>query len=156
MLIQENKQKKEHDLTLRSKQIKMKIKQNEAVKAYRSLQDLNKQKVSSGNAKIIYDLFKKVSPAFEFQTQEEKKILTAHPEFDPNLGGIRLENKTDEQKKEAANEIKQIEQEFMDLADLDFEVEGLDSPIEINLMAEPNLKLSGEDIGNLEKLIVFN
>lgn len=134
----------------------MKIKQSEAVKAYKSLQDLNRQKMSSNNAKQIYSLFKKLQEASDFQTQEEKKILMDHPEFDPQLGGIRLDNKTEDDKKQATETIKQIETELKALADLDFEISELDSPIDIFLDSEPNLKISGEDIGNLESIINFN
>ena len=135
----------------------MKIKQSEAVKAYRSLQDLNRQKMSSNDAKQIYSLFKKLQEAFEFQTQEERKIFAEHPNFDIQLGGIRLDNKkTEEEKAAVTEELKDIEKELKALSDLDFEISDLDFPIDIFLDNESNLKISGEDIGNLEKLINFN
>ena len=133
----------------------MKIKQNEAVKAYKSLQDLNHVKISSWKAaKQIYELFKKFKPAYDFQVQEEQKIFFLHPDFDMSIGGIKLTDDK-EQHKKAIAETKQIEKELDDLGNLDFEIEDFDSPIEINLGDEPYLKLSGEDIGNLEKLINF-
>ena len=133
----------------------MTIKQNEAVKAYKSLQDLNRIKLSSGKlAKQIYDLFTKLQKAYSFQVQEEQKIFDSHPNFDPQIGGIHLTDDK-EQRANAITETKQIEKELDDLGNLDFEVDGFGSPIEINLDAEPNIKLSGEDIGNLEKFINF-
>lgn len=134
----------------------MKIKQSEAVKAYKSLQDINRQKLSSGKlAKQIYDLFSKLSQAYTFQVQEEQKIFYDHPEFDPSIGGISLENKSAEERKACMTEVRQIEKELKNIADLDFEIDGFDSPIELNLDLESNLKFSGEDIGNLKKLIEF-
>ena len=135
----------------------MTIKQSEAAKAFHSLQDLNSQKLSSGKlAKSIYDLFTKIQSAYDFQMQEEQKIFGNHPSFNPVLGGIPYtEDMTPEEKENVNTEIKQIESELKDLAELDFELEGYE-PFTINLDLEPNLRISGEDIGNLEKLIVFN
>lgn len=131
----------------------MKIKQYEAVKAYRSISELNKQKLSSGRiAKQIYDLTSKLQPAFDFQVQEERKIYGEHPEFDFALNGIKLEGKTEEEKKASINEIKQIEKELKDLSELDFDIES--DIFDINL-DENRIEISGEDIGNLEKFINF-
>lgn len=131
----------------------MKIKQLEAMKAYQSINDLNKQKLSSGKlAKQVYDLSSKLKSTFDFQIQEEQKIYNDHPEFDPTIGGIRLEGKSIEERKQYAEEIKQIDKELRELAELDVEIDF--EPFEFNLEAN-NVKISGEDIGNLEKFINF-
>lgn len=133
----------------------MTIKQTEAVKAYQSLKDLNKQKLSSGKlAKQIYDLTAKLKSAYDFQVQEEQKIFELHPDFDPIVGGIRLDGKTDEEKAIASEEIKTMNRELESISDLDFELEDYE-PFELKFDSEPDLKISGEDIGNLEKLIKF-
>lgn len=131
----------------------MKIKQSEAMKAYQSVNDLNKQKLSSGKlAKQIYDLSSKLKSAFDFQIQEEQKIFDAHPNFDQVVGGIRLEGKSYEERKQCAEEAKQIDAELKELSELDFEIDF--EPFDFNLEAN-NVKISGEDIGNLERFINF-
>ena len=131
----------------------MTIKQSEAMKAYQSVNDLNKQKLSSGKlAKQVYDLSSKLKSAFDFQIQEEQKIYNDHPEFDPTIGGIRLEGKSNEERKQCAEEIKQIDKELRELSELDFEIDF--EPFDFSLEAN-NVKISGEDIGNLEKFINF-
>lgn len=132
------------------------VKQGVIVKAYKSAIDLNKQKISSGKiAKKIYELVNKLKPTYEFQLQEEEKIFEAHPNFDIRIGGIRIMNQNDPIEKEQANsEAKEIEKELNGLSNLDVD---LDFDIfDIDLEAIPDLKISGEDIGNLESFINFN
>ena len=131
----------------------MKIKQSEAMKAYRSISDLNKQKLSSGKlAKQVYDLSSKLRSAYDFQVQEEEKIYKLHPEFDPMVGGIRLEGKSDEERLKSAEEIKQIDKELKELSELDFEIDF--KPFDFDSEAN-SVKISGEDIGNLKLFVNF-
>ena len=132
----------------------MKVKQGDAVKAYQSVLDLNRQKLSSGKiAKQIFELTGKLASAYDFQLQEAKKILELHPEFDPSINGIKLEGKNDEERAVAIKEVKQIEKEFNDLAELDVDLDF--TPFSIDLNRFDEIQLSGEDIGNLEKFITF-
>ena len=131
----------------------MKIKQNIAMKAYVSVKDLNQQKLSSGKvAKQVYELTNKLKPAYDFQIQEEQKIYASHPDFDPSIGGIRLENKTDEEKKLATENIKKIDTELKDLANVDFEIDFEKFDFDL---AQNSVRISGEDIGNLDMFINF-
>ena len=132
------------------------VKQGAIVKAYKSAMDLNKQKISSGKiAKQIYELVNKLKPTYDFQLQEEEKIFEEHPNFDIRIGGIRIMNQNDPIEKQQANsEAKEIEKELNDLSNLDVD---LDFDIfDIDLEIIPDLKISGEDIGNLEGFINFN
>ena len=131
----------------------MKIKQNIAMKAYVSVKDLNQQKLSSGKvAKQVYELTNTLKPAYDFQIQEEQKIYASHPDFDPSIGGIRLENKTDEEKKLATENIKKIDTELKDLANVDFEIDFEKFDFDL---AQNSVRISGEDIGNLDMFINF-
>lgn len=133
----------------------MKIKQSEAIKAFRSIRDLNCQKMPSGKlAKQVYELYTKLKPAYDFQVQEEQKIYIDHPEFDPSIGGISLKGKTPEEKQKAIEEAKAIDNELQELSDLDFELD-YDERFTIDLDKIPSVQFSGEDIGNLEKFINF-
>lgn len=128
------------------------MKQMDAVKAYVSVRDLNKQKMSSGLlAKKVFDLYKALQPAWDFYTQEEKKIYENHPSYDSSINGIKITG-SDEDKAVAINEVQQISKEFEQLNNLETEIDF--EPFEIDLSSE-NLKLSGEDIGNLMPFINF-
>lgn len=133
----------------------MLFKQNDIIKAYKSAIYLNQQKFSSGKiAKKIYELVTKLKPTYDFQLQEEQKLFDAHPNFDIRNGIMKIINPNDENEIEKAKkEAKEIEKELSDLSDLDVD---LDFDIfDIDLEITPELKISGEDIGNLEKFINF-
>lgn len=128
------------------------MKQSEAMKAYKSLQFLNQQKLSGQTAKKVFLLWKALQPAWDFQLQEEEKLFNAHPMYDPEINGIKISENDPEEKKKAMEEVKQINKELKDIADLDCEVEF--EKFDFDLSKE-NVKLSGEDIGNLDHFINF-
>ena len=131
------------------------IKQREAVTAYQAIKVLNEQKMPQGNlrlAKNIYDLFKKLEKAWDFYIQERDKILAAHPDFNPQIMGIPIKDKTDEEKAAIKQEIAQIDKELLELENMDFELDH--APFDIDLDQAP-ISLSGENIGALSSLINF-
>ena len=134
----------------------MTVKQSEAVKAWKSIRALNGQSLRSAKlAKKIYELSLKLQKAYDFQTQEEQKIFEAHPEFNPAIGGIPLNNKTEEERKIAKEEVKEVGDALKELGELDFDMDDY-KPFNIDLdQYEGIIQLSGEDIGNLQKFINF-
>ncbi len=133
----------------------MLFKQNDIIKAYKSAVYLNQQKFSSGKiAKKIYELVTKLKPTYDFQLQEEQKLFDMHPNFDIRNGIMKIMNPNDENEiEQAKKEAKEIEKELSDLSDLDVDLDF--NLFDIDLEITPELKISGEDIGNLEKFINF-
>lgn len=130
----------------------MTIKQSEAVKAYQSIQGLNRQKFNSGKiAKKIYELTMKLKSAFDFQLQEEEKIYSKYPDFDPMIGGFHI-GKDDENREKKISDVKEINKQLKEIADLDFDLDF--EPFDLDLEIY-NVQISGEDIGNLQKLVNF-
>ncbi len=133
----------------------MVIKQIEAVAAYHTLKGLNETKMPQGKlrlAKNIYDLCRKLEKAWDFYIQERNKIFAEHPDFDPQIMGIPLKDKTEEEKVAIRKEIEQLNKEISELDSMDYELDH--TPFEINLDMDP-VSLSGEDIGALSSLIHF-
>jgi hypothetical protein len=132
----------------------MTVTQNEAMRGYLSLMGLNKQKISSGKvAKQLYDLSQKLKGPYDFQIQEEKKILESYPDFDPHLNGIRIDGKTPEEREKIDKDLKEIDKQFKEIAELDVEIDH--EPFEFDLDRFNTVEISPEDIGNLEKFIKF-
>jgi len=133
----------------------MKISQSEAIKAYKTVLNLNKQKFSSGKiAKNIYDLYTELQPIFQFQIQEENKIFSEYPDFDPQLGGIKLTNDP-EQREKAKRDSDQIDDKLKELAELENEIKFEPFELSFDQLEADSIKISGEDIGNLSKFIKF-
>lgn len=125
--------------------------QRDAVKAYNSIKILNHEKLSGQTAKKVFLLFKALQPIYDFQFQEEEKVLTSHPMYDPQMMGVKLPDGPEEKKKALA-ELDKINAELKAIGDLECEVKF--EKFDFDLSKE-NIKLSGEDIGNLEEFINF-
>lgn len=127
------------------------MKQGEAIKAYKSAIYLNQQKLSGSMAKKVFLLTKALQPVWDFQVQEEDKIFADHPMYDPSINGIRMPDDPEEKKK-AILEVEQINKELKVIGEVDSDVEF--EKFDFDLSAE-QIKLSGEDIGNLGPFINF-
>jgi hypothetical protein len=130
----------------------MTIKSLEGASAYRSLITLNQHKFTDGRIAIkIFNLMNKLKPVFDFRLQEEKKIIDAHPNFDPTINGIKIEE-DGSNKEEADREAKEIQKEFEDLGEIESEIDY--EPFDLDLSKE-QIPLSADDIKNLTKFINF-
>lgn len=128
------------------------MKQGEAVRAYKSALDLNKQKLSSGIlARKVFNLVKILQPMWDFQLQEERKIFEKHPMYDLSVNGIKIP-KEEPARSEALKEVEQINKEIKSIEDLDIDIEFEKFDFDLNV---GNISISGEDIGNLEPFINF-
>lgn len=129
----------------------MKVKQKEAIKAYKVFQKLNNQETSGAIALRIFKAMNALQSAWDFQLQEERKIFERHPNFDPSTGSISLKDKEIEEQ-EAVDELKAIDNELSEIANIDTDVDF--EPFTISLDFE-SLKLSGQDIKNLSGFVDF-
>ena len=130
----------------------MTIKSLEGASAYRSLITLNQHKFTDGRIAIkIFNLMNKLKPVFDFRLQEEKKIIDAHPNFDPTINGIKIE-KDGSNAEEADREAKEIQKEFEDLGEIESEIDY--EPFDLDLSKE-QIPLSADDIKNLTTFINF-
>lgn len=127
------------------------MKQGEAIRAYNAVSVLNKQRLSGPVAKNIFMLYKALQPAWEFQCQEEEKVLSSHPAYDPSINGLALPPDEEGQAKVNA-EVQQINQELKVIEDTDFEIEFEKFDFDLN---KDRIQITGEDIGNLEPFINF-
>ena len=128
------------------------MKQGEAIRAYKSAMDLNRQKLSSGVlARKFFLLTKALQPAWDFQLQEERKIFSEHPLYDNAVNGVHIP-KEEPGRTEALNETQKIRDELKAIEELDFDIEF--ERFDMDLESE-NIQISGEDIGNLEPFINF-
>lgn len=127
------------------------MKQRELVRAYNSLSDINKCKLNDGKlAMNIFSLMSKLQPSIDFQIQEEEKIFSEHPNFNPQFGGVVIKEGVSQE--DASKEAKNVSEELKKLGEIevDFEFEPFDLDLERN-----NIPISGEDIGNLKSFIHF-
>lgn len=128
------------------------MKQGEAVRAYKSLVDLNKQKLSSGIlARKVFLLLKALQTAWDFQIQEEQKVFDSHPIYDPSVNGVKLP-KEEPARSEALAEANAINEELRKIDDMDVDIEFEKFDFDLN---KESIQISGEDIGNLESFINF-
>lgn len=128
----------------------MKIKQSEATKAYKALKKLNFQEVSCATAYNIFTMLSDLQPLWDFQIQEERKIIEKHPKLDLVTGTIKMEN--DSEKESAIKEAEEIGKEFEALRDMEQEVNLI--PFEIDTTQE-SLKISADDIKALQGFVTF-
>lgn len=132
------------------------IKQKDAINAYLAVKNLNEQKMPQGKLRLahnIFELYKKLEKAWDFYSQEISKIYSEHPNFDPNIMGINIKGKTDEEKIAAETEVKQIEKQINEIGELDFEMDEV-KKFDVDLDKDP-ISLSGSEIGVLSNFINF-
>ena len=129
------------------------MKQSDAVKAYVSAVELNKQRLSGSIANKIFKLVNALQPCWDFQIQEEEKIFKEHPFVDPKLGICLAEDASEDERVKASLEMKSVNESLRSLSEIEIE------PIEFESftidLEQENIKLSGEDIGRLKDFINF-
>lgn len=131
------------------------MKQKEAVKAYLAVRDLNQQKVSSVKlAKQIFDLYQILQKYWDFQGQEEIKINERYPDIDFAQGKINMNEIPAEKRQELIEKVNQINAELRELGETEIDDLKFEKII-IELDREPNLMMSGDDIGALQSFIEF-
>lgn len=118
------------------------MKLGKAIDALEALRKINRQDTSTTTARRVFELKKKFESAAEFMQQEEGKIL-AHYTYE-NKGNGRIEFAD----VETANKYRA---ERKALSDEEYEIEF--KPIKIH--AIEGIRVSGEDVGNLDGIIEF-
>lgn len=128
----------------------------EAVKAYQAVAQLSG--MSTKNWKLARDIFlmkAELEPAFQFNMQEEKKIVEQHPFLNPSNGVITIPGGTNE---DARKEAKIIDAEFDALhnSDWSFPEQGKVLPL---ILIRPEdfsgAEFSGDMIGSLMPFVIF-
>lgn len=125
--------------------------QGTALKAYIAIEELNKQTFSGPIAKKLFNLYKTLKPVYEFQLQEEKKIFSKYPEFDPTINGCPVKDNNPETIERARTVAKSVDSELKDLGAIEIDIDC--EPIIIPESEQTNLKISGAFIGYLEGFV---
>ena len=127
------------------------MKQKDAVKAYMAASNLNMQVLSDGRtARKIFNLVRTLKPIWEFQSQEENKICTEHPDVNPANMTIALKEGLD--KEDAIKELDDMQEKFRKLGNMEIEVDFTKFTIDLGM---ENIRISGKEIGDLEPFIDF-
>lgn len=130
------------------------MKQQDLVKAYIAVRELNKQPLSAHVARKIFDLGEKLRPAWDFQVQEEEKIYERYPDYNPESKGFIADSNSESSKAVALAKAEAMGNDFQQIADLDAEPIDFE-PFTIQTSLESGLKISGEHIGYLKPFITF-
>ena len=129
----------------------MNMKQSKCVQAYKALLKIMNQDTSLPTARKVFELSRKLQPAWEFQLNEERKIFERHPDIDPSNGSVTYETGNKEQEEKMLNELNDFDKEMKELGDMEQTIEA--EPFVI--FEEENIKIAGKDIQSLEDLITF-
>jgi hypothetical protein len=130
------------------------MKQGIGMRAYRALGKLMAQDISLQTAKKVFDMHNKLQKIWDFQLNEEKKILNRYPNVDPMTGSVTYSEGDEEMKKSRLEELDGFNRELDALSEIehdDIEIE----PITIHMDEEPGLKLSGNDLKALVGFVTF-
>lgn len=120
-----------------------KFTQGKIVKAYKAISIIKSQALTTPvNAKKIWNLWKIAQNAYEFQAEEEKKLIDKYHGEITNEQTIRFKNKEDADGYQA---------EWEKLADMEIE----ETIVPVVLKGVDSIKISAEDINSLEGLIEF-
>lgn len=118
------------------------MKLGKAMNALEALRKINRQNTSTTTARRVFELKKKFETAAEFMQQEEEKILARYKYEDKGNGRIEFADV------ETANKYRA---ERKALAESEFEIEY--KPIRIHEIE--GIRISGEDVGDLEGIVEF-
>lgn len=123
-----------------------------AVKAYRAAEKLSYQTGLKRKTSIqVFLLREALKPAFTYNSDEERKILDMHPNFDPRSGGIKAKDGNIEA---AMKERDELNQQLDDLHDSEWEIKEMPEKFRIS-KDESVSSLTPDDIGSLMKFIEF-
>lgn len=127
----------------------------DAVKAYRAAEKLSFQTgLKRGTSIKVFLLREALKSAFIYDSDEERKVIESHPNFDPVKGYVIA---TDGDPVTAINERKQIEKELDDLHNSEWDNEQFNNlPAQFEIGEDEKIDtLTPDDIGALMPFIEF-
>ena len=110
------------------------------VKAYKTLLKLSNANFNPKTAYKLYRLRQELTPAWNFQIEEERKIINSIPHKDD----IQIVN---------LNENPEVRQKLTDLANVEVTISDTCYPIKMNISELPDLSV--EDFESLQPFIEF-
>lgn len=127
------------------------MKQSQCVAAYIALSKIMEQDTSLLTARKVFGMVHLLQPCWDFQGQQERKIIERHPDVDPRNSSVTCP--TDD-KEEADRLLAELDSYTKELEEL--------GQMEQNLKIEPfsiplseNIKIAGKDIKALEGFVTF-
>lgn len=118
------------------------MKQFEAIKAYKALINLGREKMPADTAYKLFKLKKILQPEFDFQVEQERKCAEMRNAVVDEKGIYKTDNPED---------MKALVDDLRELAQMDCNIEV--EPVEI--VVDGSLKLSPDDMEALEAFVVF-
>lgn len=122
----------------------MKTTQKKAISAYNALVEIGKLPFPIRDALNLLKLKKALETTYEFQTQEEQKLVD---EYHPTVDGNRITMPYDENNEEVKNRAKEFFQKLADLNKMEIEVDidpaHISIPEEISIAPDTLMALDG-------------
>ena len=131
------------------------MKQLDITRAYNAAMQLNEARFPVSVARAIFDLTEKLRPHYNFHVQEERKILSEHPDYDPASGGISLKGKNDEERQKAIEEAQAVSEALQGLCETEVEIDFEPVTISKDIQEQYSVALTPRDIGYLKPFIEF-
>lgn len=127
------------------------MKQSQCVQAYIALSKIMEQDTSLLTARKVFSMVHLLQPSWDFQGQQERKIIERHPDVDPRNSSVTCPT---DNKEEADRLLAELDSYTKELEEL--------GQMEQNLKIEPfsiplseNIKIAGKDIKALEGFVTF-
>lgn len=130
------------------------MKQGNGMKAYKALGKLMNETLNLQTAKKVFDMHVKLQKIWDFQLNEERKILERHPNVDPMTASVQYREDDLEMKKARLAELDSFTKELDALSAIEHD-DIVVEPIVIYIDAEPPIKMAGNDIKALEGFVTF-
>lgn len=131
------------------------MKQLDITHAYNAAMQLNEARFPVSVARSIFDLTEKLRPHFNFHVQEEKKIVSEHPDYDPVNGTISLVGKTEEERQKVIEEANEVSEALKNLCETEVEIDFDPIVISKDIQERYSVELTPRDIGYLKPFITF-
>ena len=127
------------------------MKQIQCVQAYMALSKIMEQDTSLLTARKVFGMVHLLQSSWDFQVQQERKIMERHPDVDPRTSSVTCPT---DNKEEADRLLAELDSYTKELEEL--------GQMEQNLKIEPfsiplseNIKIAGKDIKALEGFVTF-
>lgn len=127
------------------------MKQSQCVQAYIALSKIMEQDTSLLTARKVFSMVRLLQPCWDFQGQQERKIIERHPDVNPRTSSVTCPT---DNKEEADRLLAELDSYTKELEEL--------GQMEQNLKIEPfsiplseNIKIAGKDIKALEGFVTF-
>lgn len=130
------------------------ILQKDGMRAYKALGKLMNEALNLHTAKKVFDMHAKLQPIWDFQMNEERKILDRHPNVDPVTASVTYNENDEETKNARIKELSSFDKELDALGAIEhpeIEIER----IVIHMNDEPFIKITGNDIKALQGFVEF-